>query len=64
MLWRNMGNLKNKWKYAPNCQLHRITPVERLRLLGGEGVSLDVDGFKAKDEENGKIIHKRDYARI
>lgn len=64
MLWRNMGNLKNKWKYTPNCHLHPIAPVEGLGLLGSEGVSLDVDGSKVEDYEDGKLACKREYAWV
>jgi hypothetical protein len=53
-----MGNLKNKRKYAPNCQL-LVMPIEGLGLLRGEGASPKVDGSKVEDDENGKLTHKK-----
>jgi len=47
MLWRNMGDLKNKWKYVPNGQLHPIGLVEGLGLMGAKGAK-EVDGLKLK----------------
>jgi hypothetical protein len=31
-------------------------------LLGSEGASLDVDGSKLENNENGKLTCKREYA--
>ncbi len=64
MVWKNMANFKNKWKYAPNCQLHPIVLVEGLGLLGSEGAGLDVDGSKVEDNEDGKLACKREYAWV
>ncbi len=44
---RNMGDLKNKWKYVPNGQLHPIGLVEGLGLMGVEGAK-EVDGLRLK----------------
>jgi hypothetical protein len=39
-------------------------PIEGLGLLRGEGASSNVDGSKAENGEDGKLIHKREYAQV
>ncbi len=63
MLRKNMGNLNNKQKYAPNHQI-LIVHVKGLGLLGGEGASLNVDGSNIEDDEDGKLTRKREYAEV
>jgi hypothetical protein len=43
---------------SPNCAYRRI------KVLGGKGVGMDVDGFKAKDDEDGKLTRKNEYVRV
>jgi hypothetical protein len=45
----------SKLSTSPNCAL------EGLRLLGSEGASLDVNGSKVEDHEDGKLACKREY---
>ncbi len=63
MLWKNMGNFKNKRMYAPNHRLHLVVHVEGLGLLGSEG-AMEVDGFNVEDDEDGILVFKREYAWV
>jgi hypothetical protein len=49
-------------KVCSKLSFHPIAPIKGLKLLGSEDASLDVDGSKVEDNEDGKLAFKREYA--